>query len=111
MMVQNTKERRMKNNEIFHIEHPVENEIFMGAQIKKTPSGFTWAINLTVKKEGEMISFRGNAESVKECMIRMRNMLLGFDDVVHDILADVKDFVLNEYIEDAEFGDDDAEFK
>ena len=58
-----------------------------------------------------MISFRGNAESVKDCMIRMRNMLLGFDDVVQDILADVKNFVLNEYIEDTEFGDNDAEFK
>jgi len=106
-----------KPHVLFTTKHTVENDVAMSATIRKRADNnqYQWIIAIGIDKdEPEMISFRGNAKSVKECMIRIRAFLLGLDDTLQDVLADVKQYVLEEYIDTdtAILGDDDdAEFK
>lgn len=87
--------------EIFSTEHIIETDVSMTAAIHKVSKSYQWSVGFGISKDSEeMISFRGNAESVKESMVRIRALLLSLDDALQDTLADVKHFVLDEYTDD-----------
>lgn len=90
-----------KKTEIFSTEHIIETDVSMIVAIHKTVKAYEWSVGIGLQKDSEeMISFRGKADSVKESMVRIRGLLLGLEDVIHDALADVKHFVIDEYTDD-----------
>lgn len=91
----------MSKSDLFFTEHIIETDVSMNASIRKSGSQYQWAVGIGVNKDSEeMISFRGNAESVRESMVRIRALLLSLDDALQDVLADVKHFVIDEYTDD-----------
>lgn len=91
----------MSKSSLFFTEHIIETDVSMTASIRKEGAQYQWSVGIGVNKDSEeMISFRGNAESVRESMVRIRALLLSMDDALQDVLADVKHFVIDEYTDD-----------
>ena len=102
----------MPINELFSAEYPIDGDVIMSITITKSLVKYSWSVNIGIKKDkSEVISLRGDGESVSECMTRMRNLLLGVMNVIDDLIIDLKQFAFDEYDEDEDaFGGKNAKF-
>jgi len=102
----------MPSNELFSAEYPIDGDVVMSIAITKGIVKYSWSINIGINKEkSEIISLRGDGESISECMTRMRNLLLGMMNVIDDLIIDLKQYVFDEYDEDEDaFGGKNAKF-
>lgn len=100
------------SNELFTANYPIDGNVIMSISITKSVMNYLWSINIGINgKKEEMISLRGRGDTVEECMTRMRNLLLGINDVIGDLVADLKLFVYEEYNEEDDlFGGKNAKF-
>ena len=100
------------SNELFTANYPIDGNVIMSISITKSVMKYLWSVNIGIDKEkDEMISLRGEGDTVNECMTRMRNLLLGTSDVIGDLVADLKAFVYDEYNEEDDlFGGKNAKF-
>lgn len=102
----------MPNKELFSAEYPIDGEVVMSIAITKGIVKYSWSVNIGINKEkSEIISLRGDGESVSECMTRMRNLLLGMMNVIDDLIIDLKQFAFDEYDDENDpFGGRNAKF-
>ena len=67
-------------------------------EITKIASTYYWTFQLT--NQDATVSFQNTNKSLKECFVQIRNILLSTNDVVQDLLLDVKQFVLSDFNSD-----------
>jgi hypothetical protein len=92
------KENIMINNNddiIFTQNYALESNGNVRIEIAKISSNYLWTFQLS--NQDATLSFQNTTKSLKDCFVQIRNILLSTNDVVQDLLLDVKQFVLSDF--------------